>query len=1205
MISVDTGSFNLLKSPLEGTHLIEAGAGTGKTYTITGLFLRLILEKNLSVDEILVVTFTEAATGELKERIRNRLKEAVHAFSGGPGSDAVICGLVKRYEDPGRALRILRAALRAFDQAAIFTIHGFCRRMLHENAFESGSLFDTELVTEQEALKKEIIYDFWRMHFYKASPLFVNYAVFNRCSPESLLSLLGNRLAHPCLKIIPQVEIPDSRQQEEQFKACFDNIHKTWGSVKAEVEEILLCDKSLNRNRYRKAGIPSWIDLMDHYASSDGNNPFLFKDFVKFTASELRISVKKGHAPPVHPFFEACEELSTRQEALKKVFEQRLIGLQGNLFRYAEDELAGRKTDKNIHFFDDLLLKLHDALKGKGGEGLAKSMRTRFKAALIDEFQDTDPIQYEIFTTAFGSEDRTLFLIGDPKQAIYGFRGADIFAYMKAAKDVTYKHTLTENWRSEPGLINAVNAVFSRTDRPFVYEEILFKPAVPADGPKSGSFDPDQGSGPPLKLWLLDPAKAIGSEPGTTMTKKDALALIPKAVAAEISRLLIHGISDGACSEKRLVAEGDIAVLVRTNSEARLIQKALSDLNIPGVLYSKEDLFDSREAGEMETLLSGIFEPGNENRVKSALATDIIGIRGEELETLGQKDGAEWENRQAGFKSYNDLWKQRGFLQMFRRLLSQENVLPRYITLPEGERRTTNLLHLSEILHKTSVENKLDPAGLLNRLSEQMEKNTLGPDEHLLRLESDENAVKIVTVHKSKGLEYPVVFCPFAWQGSRIARSKEPFLFHDENDEMRLTLDLGSEQRDRHRVFAEKELLAEDIRLLYVALTRAKSRCYLVWGRIKDADTSAIAYLFHQPGSLEGVSDAVGEKSGCLEDMSAELESVRLAARGHIGLADMPLPPAEKRPPFTEEDQTLIRPDFKGNIVYRWGIASFSSLTSHRQARDETADRDAISDHKDYGVFDKSGQRERIRDIFSFPRGVKAGIFMHDIFEHLDFAEKDISFGKKLVGDKLKQYGFKDHWLDTIYNMVTNVLSTPLNTGSKELRLSYISNKNRLNELEFYFPLKTISPERLRLIFEETTGTAFAPAKAMGRLDFSPTNGFMRGFIDLVFEWQDHFYLVDWKSNFLGTQAVDYDQKSLKAAMDKGAYLLQYTIYTLALDQYLGLRLPAYSYEKNFGGIFYIFLRGVNPQMGPDFGIYRAMPAPELINALRENLISS
>ena len=1216
--------FDLLTSPLEGTNLIEASAGTGKTYAIASLFLRLILEKNLSINEILVVTFTVPATEELKDRVRTKLREAIKAFNGARIDDSFLIDLVKRHMDPKTALRSLGEALRSFDQAAIFTIHGFCRRILHENAFESGSLFDTELVTDQESLKREIVDDFWRTHFYTASPLFVNYAINTKFNPENLLSLLANRHAQPYLKIIPQVDIPDTSAQEKGFQDIFNTTRTAWQSARAEVETILTNDKGLNRSKYSNAKIPVWIRGMDDVMSTGGNNPILFQNFKKFTSSEINGAVKKDHIPPAHPFFELCERLREKQEELESIFEQRLMGIKVKLFQYVHDELIRRKEEKNIQFFDDLLLKVYRVLQGTDGEALAEAIGNKFRAALIDEFQDTDPIQYAIFKRIFGSEKGTLFLIGDPKQAIYSFRGADIFTYMDAAGDVKSRFTLGQNWRSDPDLIAAINTIFTRVDRPFVYDEIPFQSVVPAANKDHESLIMDNKTESPLQLWFLDASKV--AEPGKAMGKARARELISKTVADEISRLISLGRKNRALIGKRPLREGDIAVLVRTHYEARIIQKALSALTIPSVLYTTENIFDSHEALEMERVLAGINEPNNDGLLKAALATDMMGIRGEELDDLIQNEPG-WEEWLVTIRNYHDLWGNHGFIQMFRHLLMQEKVLTRLMPLPDGERRNTNVLHLAEVLHQTSMERKLTMAGLLKWLSEQKDPNTPRLDEHQLRLESDENAVKLVTIHKSKGLEYPVVFCPFGWAGSKIKKNNYPFTFHDSLNHMRLTLDLGSPAMDENRMFAEKEELAENLRLLYVALTRARSRCYFVWGRFRDSETSAPAYLFHQQGSWKGgnVIHSIEERLTHLSDenMRAELKMFVDNSDGIIRLSEMPIVAGEKYSPLPDKKVALSSRTFSGSIDRQWHISSFSSLVSGRQYGAELADHDAISlpsphlsnllDVKETGgphTYSQKDFEESVIDkepsgIFSFPRGTKTGTCLHDIFEHLDFVQKDTSIIKKLVSSKLIEYGFEPLWQETIYDMVRKVLSVPLEPEMSDFTLSHIRIQDRINELEFYFPLKSISPKKLQNIFAKYTDPALSKdfPERIERLDFTPVRGFMRGFMDMVFQFQGQFYLVDWKSNLLGSGLEDYDQRGLAKAMKDEFYNIQCYIYTVALNQYLQLRLPGYTYETHFGGALYIFLRGVDPNKGTEFGIYRERPSGKFINELCTNLI--
>jgi len=619
---------------------------------------------------------------------------------------------------------------------------------------------------------------------------------------------------------------------------------------------------------------------------------------------------------------------------------------------------------------------MQHALEATAGHELERAMRRKYRAALIDEFQDTDPVQYDIFKKVFSKERSILFFIGDPKQAIYGFRGADIFAYLEAAGQVKTRYTLEENWRSEPDLITGINTIFANANNPFVYDKISFQPAAPAATKGTELLTIDGQTEPPFQLWFLGPGE--GTAPGKAINKREARPLIIRVVAAEIARLLDFSRKERALLGSRALKEGDIAVLVRKNLEARLMQDALSALNVPSVLFSTGNLFDSHEAMETERILAGIAEPNNDKLIKAALSTDIMGARGEELDLL-QDNESGWEVQLMKFRNYHDLWNQHGFIRMFRSFIQNEKVLTRLMSLPDGERRNTNVLHLSEVLHQIALEKKPGIAGLLKWLSEQRDQDRRETDEHQLRLESDENAIKLVTIHKSKGLEYPIVFCPFSWDGSKITKSKDPFTFHDEDEHMRLILDLGSAEMERNRRQAERELLAENMRLLYVALTRARNRCYLVWGRFNEADTSAPAFLFHQPDSWkpEDVVNATGKRVQGLSDdqMRSEMENILGKAVGTIRLSDMPPEEGVAYSPLPGTGVELECREFEGNIDRQWRISSFSSLTSGRLPGEALADRDAIvlPDRFDQKMSEKSTVEKEPRVFFHFPGGQRQG----------------------------------------------------------------------------------------------------------------------------------------------------------------------------------------------------------------------------------------
>lgn len=1195
--------FDITGGALEGAQLIEASAGTGKTYTIAGLYLRLIVEKRLPVEEILVVTFTEAATEELRGRIRGRLREALAVLEGGeaPAGDVLLASLHARHARDEAAIINLRDSLRDFDRAAIYTIHGFCRRALREHAFESGASFDAKLTPDIEGLRGEIADDFWRTHFYSVSPHILHYAGQRSrdFGPRYFLGLLRGRPLDPQTRLEPCVEAPDDERMESVFGSlddCYGRVREAWAAGREDLRELLLSSsgKELSGARYRKDSIPKWFDEMDSFLN--GGNAFAEPDcFERFTSSKLEASVKKGMRAPRHAFFDLCEELSARRLEASALADEFLMHLRVEFLGYAARELSVRARRENTRSFDDLLESMHRALSGGEGSALAVSMRGRFKAALIDEFQDTDPVQYAIFRTIFGSGS-ILFLIGDPKQAIYGFRGADIFAYMRASEFVAKRHTLDVNHRAEPGLIGAVNTVFSRAENPFVFKEISFQPAVPSPLRSGEGLRADGGSGAALHLWFLE-----SREEDKSISKQEATSRIARAVAAEIYRLAEAGARGRARIGGRALLPGDIAVLTRTNDQARAVQQELFSRGVPGVLYGAESVFASREASELARLLEAIAAPGLEGGIRATLATDIFGYDGGALYELMDSEPA-WDKRRADFQEYRELWARHGFIRMFRAMLEREGVAVRLLSFPDGERRMTNLLHIAEILHRTERALRPGMEGLVKWLHERRQ-DPGESDEEQLRLETDENAVKLHTVHRSKGLEYPVVFCPFLWGGSRInarrygsAGALPVYSFHDEADNNLPVLDLGS-GREEYRRAAERELLAENLRLMYVALTRAKYRCYLAWGRINESDTSAPAYLFHSEG-IDRSADVLGSLSAAVKPKTStalrrEIESLAAASGGGISIEALPEGPAGVYTPGAQRDAGLECRAFSGRIPRDWRISSYSSMTA-RRAADEARD---FSEEGGSGGEAGAGRT----DIFGFPRGAGAGRLIHGIFERCDFS--DSAGHEELVAGIVRESGFDGRWRGPLCAMLRDVLAAPLEDGTSRFSLSTIAGSERLHELEFYFPLGHSTAHDIAGVFRaHGKGAVSDFAAGIEGLGAARLRGFMRGFIDMVFRHGERFYIVDWKSNHLGGAAEDYTRERMESEMRRHYYILQYHLYTVALDRYLAARLKDYAYESHFGGIFYIFVRGVGARSGAESGIYYDRPDGRLARALSECL---
>lgn len=1177
-----------LYTTLAGFNLIEASAGTGKTYTITALYLRLVVEARIPVNRILVVTYTNAATKELRDRIRSRLSQIRHAFLDGHADpdDELGVRLLDLTPDREHAIRRLSNALRGFDEAAIFTIHGFCKRVLGDSAFESGLSFDTELMADTRDLLREIVEDFWRREFYPGSPIVVQYFLDQRNSPETLLRQIEPHLGKPYLEIVTPNSDADGSALEQAFSTAFQQARNLWQDRPA-IEELLLTSPALNRQKYNLKSIPGWLEAMDVYLSADPPRLAKFDKFAQFTTSKLQASIKKDQSAPHHPFFDACETLNAACDALADYCRYQI---PVKLLAYCNAELTVRKRREQVQSYDDLLLDLHAALQHpRRGPALIKTLQERYAAALIDEFQDTDPVQYEIFHHIYTGTGQPVFLVGDPKQAIYSFRGADIFAYLTARRSATQQHTLEVNWRSDPRLLTALNAVFgSVKDQPFLFEGIPFHNAIPAPNKSHAELTIQGQHEPPLQLWLLESA-------GSPINKGRASEQAAQATAADIARLLNLGARGQALLGDRPLSGGDIAVLVRSHWQGRLIRRELLRLNVPSVQHADDSVFITDEARQLEWLLAAVTEPGHEGRVRTALASDLFGLTGEELHRLREEE-QRWARWLEKFQDYRLLWQEHGFMRFFRAWLIQEGVPQRLLAFRDGDRRLTNLLHLAEL---AQVASRAHPgmAGLLKWLGDSRRLPGYRDEEQQLRLESDENLVRIVTVHKSKGLEYEVVFCPFLWDGRlRAGKEGEGLLYHDPKDSRRSILAIGAGEDDPAVKLARREEMAESLRLFYVALTRAKQRCTVVWGQVKDADTAPAAWLLHHPvvvGPSQDALEVAQERFNKLTPaaFAEDLQTVFNAASGTVALTPLPQEAGSRyQPPAVAEPELQARTLAQPPTEF-WRVGSFTSLTSGLSTETPDYDMATVAPGEPALIL------EARHDLFNFPRGARSGTCLHAIFERLDFSRRDPEQLGDRVRKTLTSHGLDaEIWTPTVADWVERVLATPLDGNG--LQLGTVTLDRRINEMEFYYPIANLRVEALRRLLERY-GYAVDPFREMiDRLQFSPLRGYMKGFIDLVFEADGRFYLVDYKSNWLGPEPAAYQPERLAEAMARDAYVLQYLIYTVALHRYLRLRVADYHYEQHFGGVFYLFLRGMDPARGAACGVFQDRPALELVTAL-------
>ncbi len=1192
--------FDAMELPLVGARLVEASAGTGKTHAITTLVVRLVLERGLDIEQILVVTFTEAATAELRARVRSRLRAALAAAEGDDPGDPDLVAIVRRAGADARPR--LAVALANIDRAAVFTIHGFCHRTLLDSAFDSGARFDVELCTDTQALRDEVLLDFWTTRLGAASPETLRSLRASGVGLAVSRALFDRVTRSPTLPVLPEPRAPTGAPDGRAFAASVARARASWDA--AAIERLLAESTALSGNRYPPKSIAGWCEEVSRFFDGVSDAFSLPPDkLAKLTPESLAGAVKKGFAgrEPRHPFFEAAAAVVVEAERYAEDAARHALAFKHELIAYARGELPARKERLGVMGFDDLLSSLAATLAGPWGPRLAASVRTRYPVALIDEFQDTDPTQWAIFRTLYGDAD--VVLIGDPKQAIYAFRGADVFAYMEAASYVpeAARYTMDVSWRSDPSYVAAVGRLYARVPRPFAFESIGYVPV----SARPGATDALRGA---RALEILFVPRAA-----TQSASRNKATWLADAVAGHIRQLLggEEGSSLGASVtiDGRRVEAGDVAVLTRTNRQAFEMQRALTRLGLPSVVLGDQSVFEDEqpEARELSLLLAAVVEPTNSQALRTALTTELCGVSALALAAMEtEAERGEWDRWVERFRGFAELWQGRGFVQMFRALLHETHMVERLLGLERGERRVTNLLHLVELLQTAASSQHLGPRALLAWLnaSRRSELAKLRPEAAQIRLESDAQAIRITTVHRAKGLEYPIVYAPHLSDGRLLFDDdKRDVMFHDPEDGYRGKLDLAS--LPEHVEAAEHERFAESLRLLYVALTRAKHRAVIVWdARGSSFATSALGYLLHPPPLSAGGVSVAALKSHLKglgdERMYAELSTLADATI-EVGRLDVDRPVACREREGVPPPRLSAR-EVRAPVTSWWRTASFSWLTAKRAsaAPGEGRDRDASFEATD--VLERGPAAPiTMRD---FARGPKAGDFLHDVLEHLDFT--DDAAIEPLVADRLRAHGFAPEHRDQVAQGLREALATPLaGTGSPPLRLRDVPTTDRLNEMEFHFPVAHPSPRavphgaQLALSFTGPTPSAVGKLTAaklaepfllygsealdprygheVERLGFVPIEGYLKGYIDLVFVARGRWYIVDYKSNHLGDDLADYGQPALMAAMARGHYYLQAHLYTVAVHRFLSRRLPGYRYGRHFGGVLYLFLKGMRP----------------------------
>jgi len=1196
--------------PLHGSQLIEASAGTGKTFTISALYLRLVLGhggeangfgRELLPPQILVVTFTDAATKELRERIRTRLAEAARYFRNEtPAPD----GLIEQLRDqfgaeqwPGCANR-LDIAAQWMDEAAVSTIHSWCQRMLREHAFDSGSLFTQTLETDHSDLLGEVLRDYWRLFCYPMQGDALSWVRANWGGPAALLPRVRGLFASERDNATTQAPAEVIAQCLLERRAALIELKAPWRQWADELLAIChqgVASKSVDGRKMQARYFEPWFEKIRAWADDENLEQLdIGTGFSRLTPDGMA-EAWKGDAPN-HPGLDAMPGLKASLDALPTP-DAAVLQHAAHWVGARFEEEKRRRAEMG---FDDMLLRLDAALQAEGGDRLATLIREQFPVALIDEFQDTDPVQYRIFETIYRIEENNresgLFLIGDPKQAIYAFRGADIYTYLRARQATSGRlHTLGTNFRSSHDMVGAVNQVFDRAESreqgrgAFLFREsngvnpVPFLP-VDAQGRKE-RLQVDGQDVTALNLWHL-----AGDQPLSGVAYRQQLAA---ACASEITALLNGGQQGRAGfaqsgKDLRGVLPADIAILVRDGKEAQAVRGELSARGVRSVYLSdKDSVFAAQEARDLLTWLKACAEPDVERPLRAALASITLNLPLTELERLNQGELA-WEARVMQFRRYRDIWRGQGVLPMLRRLLHDFQLPQALVARNEGERVLTNLLHLSELLQQAASELDGEQA-LIRHLSEHLALSGQAGEEQILRLESDEQLVKVVTIHKSKGLEYPLVFLPFICSAKPVDGSRLPLHYHDGQGVARVTLSPTPELI----ALADDERLAEDLRLLYVALTRARHALWLGVADLKRGNNNSSVLHLSALGYLLGGGIPLAEPNGLqrwLEDLQQGCPAIRY----------QPLPEATAEhyhPP--RNDARLLAPLIpKRKASENWWIASYSALRisdSLSPGSTEAPENPQAQKLFDDERLDPDAPREILSagsDIHRFPRGPNPGTFLHGLLEWA--GDEGFSTEPQALEDAIARRCNRrgwEGWIPTLKDWLQHLLTVPLRVGSEQSPVVLEQLSQYKIEMEFWFASHKVDVLQLDERVRHHTHRGVARVAAEPVL----LNGMFKGFIDLTFEHEGRYYVADYKSNWLGTDDAAYTEQAMEQSILDNRYDLQYVLYLLALHRQLKARLVDYDYDRHVGGALYLFLRGTR---SPSQGAYFVRPPRQLIEEL-------
>ncbi len=1113
-------NFDLIHSPLAGSHLLEASAGTGKTYSLSFIYLRLILEQAYSVEEIVVATFTNAATAELKERIYARLLSAESQLQQlieksetsdpdekNENSDdllKLLQHLRTQFSDKDLSKR-LRLAQAQFDRAQIFSLDGFATHLLQEHAITLGQSFPEHIETDDIAMVKKCYLELAHQNFTSlGDDAQLLGEVLKSLNSEKLFKLLAQMLVYyPKLSKTAE-SLSIDKTTEQQFHQIVDAIFSQQSELKTIAEVIRsTCEQEyLNKTSYKLDKLP---EKTKHLSNPDFYQPDNADWFNYFSRKNLSHKLKNPHkdkAPTLfsHPLFGYFEQLTELAPRVKQNQDNQYFLVLMKLLEQIKIGVSQYKAEQLLMTHQDIM-----SVVSQHAEKLVD--KTKYQAVLLDEAQDTNREQLELFQKLFLDCGRICFFVGDPKQAIYGFRGGNVYTYLAIQDKVSQRYRLPKNFRSSAHFNQSVNTLFSAN--PFT-QGIDYHAVDSLQTPETTTFEQ-------VSLTLLQ----------TDSKSPNDLAAV---AAEEIIQLLNNKdpIYDKKTDKTRSLQSKDIAILVRSHSQGAAIKSALSERGLSASYLGTKSVYESDEALLIHCLLSCIANT-NPREIRALLLSAFFNYSPESV-----LDENTVNNFRSEFRKFASRYTTQHFATLFYAVMQHYQIPAKLLQQHDGKRRLSNVIQLFELLQHALQKQSLSLQGLCDFLMGQIKSHD---KETELRLEA-ENAVSIMTIHQSKGLEFPVVCLPFINYYKNAHHEK--LLYCHQTDQA--ILDILDCPDIKKACKAENE--AEEIRLAYVALTRAIYRNIVVLqpneGRNAARDNS----------SWHKITDK-------LTQSLSELDLVEIKDCTEISLTPYQQP---QTPSY--QAKSLENP-----LSPLWLMTSFSGLQQqHEKNTHETTEREEKIYDENHQSVDFSTVILEHSILLDFVAGPKAGTLLHSLYEHymlhrlLD--ENFVHYTQKLLDSYYPKY----YPEDVASELATAIAdSTKIPLYPKNFCLSDISPQQQGIEMQFYLH---ISPKARKHLYQ-----LFDIFSVNNRL----TAGYINGFIDYWFCYEDKYYILDYKSNKLGDSLLDYHPSAMEQAMDEHQYHLQALIYTVALCKHLNI-INQRDYEQRIGGYFYLFIRGMNTQ---------------------------